>query len=124
MLKYVLGLCLFVCANSFAHQMTPAYPTLKPGPIDKIYQTTVEITNLRQDVEYFEIGVFDKNWKPVTFVTPSQILRIPFLNKKTINIYVTAKDAYRITYICSVSKTLKQAKSASIVRSRICSKVK
>jgi hypothetical protein len=84
----------------------------------------MELFNSRTDVSYFEISVFDKDWKPVPFASESNILNIKYLQRKTIEIYIREQDRQRALYICSKSKHIEDKDKITIVSSRICSKIK
>ena len=57
-----------------AHSMVPAYPIWKPSHVDGVVTTQLELFNKRQDVEWYEIAVFDKNWRTVPFVITIGVL--------------------------------------------------
>jgi hypothetical protein len=104
--------------------MTPTYPKLEPSHLDNVYKTTMEMFNKREEVEYYEIGVFDAEWKPIPFVTKYEIIKIRYLGHVTFDIYIRKQDVSRATYVCSVSKLRKDAKTKTAIASRICSKFK
>jgi len=107
-----------------AHEMTPTYPKLTPAYIDGVYQTTMEMFNKRQDVEWYEIGVFDKDFKPIPFVSSYKILNLKYLGHVTFDVYIREGDKDRATYVCSKSKIRKDGSTKTAVSSRICSKFK
>ena len=45
------------------------YPKWKITAHDGIYKTSIEMFNSRTDVEWYEISVFDNDWKQIRFVT-------------------------------------------------------
>lgn len=108
-----------------AHQFTPAYPKLAPSYVAKIWKADMNLLNMRQDVEYFEFGVFDKDWESVPFaLSGDRIVRIKYLERKDIRVFIRQEDADKVTYICSKSKILAgQTKQITSISSRICSKV-
>lgn len=120
---YVLGAILF-CASANSHEMTPTYPKLQPAFTDNILQTTMTILNKRSDVRFYEIGVFTEDFQPIQFAASERVVEIPYLSRKTINVYIRAEDKKKATYVCSMSKIEKKAQTASIVYSKICSKLK
>ena len=73
-------LSLLLCSNAIAHEMTPTYPKWGSSYIAGVKKTTMEMFNRRKDVEYYEIGVFDKEWKPVPFVTSYKIINLKYLS--------------------------------------------
>ena len=84
----------------------------------------MELFNSRKDVSHFEFSVFDKDWNPIKFATSERIMRIDYLVRKSIDIYIRKEDKYKATYVCSRSKTITENKEVAIVTSRICSKIK
>lgn len=108
-----------------AHQFTPTYPKFEPAFVDGIMQTKMELFNKRQDVEYYELDVFDDNWQPVTFAaSESKIMQVNYLETKNIEIYVKAQDVRRVVYICTESRLFRNSARQSLVASKICSKIK
>ena len=123
-MKYIL-LCFFAFCNvAFGHQFTPTYPRLDPSFVDGVLVTRMELFNSRNDIEYYEISVYDGDWNPVQFATESRIVNIEFLKRKTIEVYIREKDRSRAVYICSKSKIRPSNEQITIVSSRICSKIK
>jgi len=120
---YGLAICL-VTSSAIAHELTPTYPELKPSYIDEVSVTTMKMWNRRNDVQYYEIGVFDKEWNPVPFATPARLLKLEYLEHKSFEIYIRDKDANRVEYICTISKQLKEDVKSSGIKSRICSRMK
>ena len=80
--------------------------------------------NSRQEISYYAIGVYDKDWKPVKFATENRIVKMQHLERKNITVYIREEDKEKALYICSKSKTLVDEAQTSIVTSRICSKIK
>jgi len=107
-----------------AHEMLPTYPRLKPSYVDDIMQTKMRMFNKRQDVEWYEIGVFDAEWNPVPFVTGYRILKLEYLSHVTFDVYIRESDARRAHYICSQSKLRRDDLEGTLIASRICSKFK
>ena len=107
-----------------AHEMTPTYPKLEPAHLDGVVKTTMQMFNKRQDVEYYEIGVFDSDFEPVPFVTSYNIIRIRYLSTVTFDVYIRKNDIGRATYICSRSKLRKDTQVRTAIASTICSKIK
>lgn len=107
-----------------AHEMVPTYPKLKPSYMDGLMVTTMEIFNKRKDVEYYEIAVFDKDWKPIPFVSSFTVVQLDYLKRVKFDIYIREKDKDKALYVCSRSKTLQQKVSNTTITSKICSKFK
>src|SRR6056300_778057 len=123
MKKWII-MFLLVSSPLFAHEMTPTYPKLTPSHLDNVYKTTMEMFNKREDVEYYEIGVFDKDMNPIPFVTSYTILQIRYLGHVQFDIYIRKDDVSRAEYVCSVSKLRKDNTTTTKITSKICSKFK
>lgn len=107
-----------------AHEMTPTYPKLSPSHLDGIYKVTMEMFNKREDVEYYEIGVFDKDFNQIPFVTKYEIIKLRYLGHVSFDIYIRKEDVSKATYICSRSKLRKDSDIRTAISSKICSKFK
>jgi hypothetical protein len=84
----------------------------------------MKMWNRRNDVQYYEIGVFDKEWSPVPFATSARLLKLGYLEHKSFEIYIRDKDATQVEYICTTSKQLKSDVLSSGIKSKICSRMK
>jgi len=116
---------VFLMSNvASAHEMTPTYPKLTPSHLDNVYKTTMEMFNKRADVEFYEIGVFDKEWNPIPFVSSYTIIKLKYLGHVSFDIYIRKDDVSRAEYICSKSKLRTDNKKRTAVSSRICSRFK
>ena len=107
-----------------AHDMTPTYPKWKMSFIPSAKMTSMEVFNKRSDVQWYQIGVFDKNWQPIPFVTRYKILRVKYLSRVKFDVYVNDNDSQRAEYICSTSKLRGNDDFKPIVESKICSRFK
>ena len=123
-MRYIIALLALLANGAHAHEMTPTYFELSPSFVDGISYTELSIFNRRIDTQYYELTVYDKNWNVLPFATEERITKINYLEKKVINVYVKNEDIRRVTYICSMSKILKEDVQSTIVASRICSKIK
>ena len=122
-----LSIILFLIGLSgytSAHQFTPTYPELSLSYVKGVYKADMLLFNNRQDISYYSIGVYDKDWKPVKFATENRIVKMQHLERKNITVYIREEDKEKALYICSKSKTLVDYAQTSIVTSRICSKIK
>jgi hypothetical protein len=125
MKQFIIAIMLaFTVGAVHAHEMTPTYPKLGLSHLDGILKTTMKMFNKRDDVEYYEIGVFDENFEPVPFVTAYNIIKIRYLGHVTFDVYIREKDQDRAVYICSRSKLRKEDSARTAVSSKICSKIK
>ena len=118
----ILGLLL--CGSVAAHDMTPTYPKWKMSFIPSAKMTTMQVFNKRSDVQWYQIGVFDKEWKPIPFVTRYKILNIKYLQRVKFDVYVNEENAKVAEYICSTSKLRGNDDFKPIVESKICSRFK
>tara|TARA_B100000963_G_scaffold333397_1_gene325687 strand:+ start:227 stop:598 length:372 start_codon:yes stop_codon:yes gene_type:complete len=118
----IAAVALFVATAAQAHQWTPTYPKFEKSYVEGVMITTMKIFNKREDVSFYEIDVYDKEWNPIKFATATKIIEVNHLEQKNIDIYILEKDYDRIKYICTISKLLAAEKSNGI-NSRICSKV-
>jgi hypothetical protein len=123
MYRQIIGLSL-LAASANAHEMTPTYPSWSPAHVFGIVKTKLEIFNKRKDVDYFELGVFDKDWRPIPFVSRYHILRVKYLGHAKFDLYINVNDVDRAEYVCSQSKVAGDAIAAPMVASRICSRFK
>lgn len=110
--------------SAHAHDMTPTYPKFTHSHLDGVVKTTMNIFNKRQDVQHYEIKVFDADFNPIPFVTTHNVIKLDYLSNVNFDIYVRRNDASRVTYICSLSKLKKNDSVRTAVSSRICSKIK
>ena len=120
---FVIVFAMFYSQAS-AHEMTPTYFELSQSYIDNVLKTTIELFNRREDVKYYEINVYDKDWKEIPFVTTNKIVHLEYLAKESIDIYIRKSDRDKVAYICTLSKFIKSSESKTNVASRICSKIK
>ena len=107
-----------------AHQWTPTYVKFTPSYVDGVVQTRLKLFNTRKDVDYYEIEVLDEKMNPIDFATTDRIIHAPYLSKKTIDVYISARDFSRVGYVCSRSKLLVDNQTGASVSSRVCSKVR
>ena len=120
--KTLAAILATTAASADAHEMVPTYPRLKPSYVDDIMQVKMRMFNKRQDVEWYEIGVFDAKWNPVPFVTGYRILKVEYLSHVRFDVYIRESDAKRAHYICSQSKLRRDDSEGTVIASRICSK--
>ena len=117
-------LWLLLCGSVAAHDMTPTYPKWKMSFIPSAQMTTMQVFNKRADVQWYQIGVFDKEWQPIPFVTRYKILNIKYLQRVKFDVYVNSENVKFAEYICSTSKLRGNDDFKPIVESRICSRFK
>lgn len=116
---------LLICLSSFvtAHEMTPAYPELKPSHVKGVVKAQMSLFNQRDDVKYYMIEVFDKNFISMPFSSPNRIMKVDYKERKNFVVYLRKSDLIRAVYICTTSKVIKQRSSKPLVSSRICSRI-
>ena len=117
-------LCLLLCGNVVAPEMTPTYPKWQMSEIEGIKKTTMELFNKRADVQWYQIGIFDKEWESIPFVTRYKILNIDYLSHVKFDVYINESNSKKAEYICSTSKLRGNNSSKPIVESKICSRFK
>ena len=117
-------LCLLLCSSVLGHEMTPTYPVWQVSYSDGIKKTTMRLWNSREDVQYYEIGVFDESWKPIPFVTSYKIMKVNYLSQVKFDVYIRENNIKDARYICSLSKLRSNNVSKTLVATRICSKFK
>ena len=89
-----------------------------------VVYTTMTLFNARDDVEYYQFGVFDAEWNKVPFAMQNKIMKFKHLEKKNVDIFIREKDRKDAVYICSKSKLIVDGGSKTSIISRICSKIK
>ena len=121
-MKKILLSLLFISGLAQSHEMVPTYPKWNPGIYPGILETTIEIFNKRSDVEFYEIGVFDKDWQPVYFVADYKVFKLKYLSSISIDVYIAKENRARVEYICSRSKIRSSDQIRTAVSSKICSR--
>ena len=117
-------LWLLLCSSVAAHDMTPTYPKWKMSFIPSAKMTTMQVFNKRADVQWYQIGVFDKDWNSIPFVTRYKIIRIKYLSRVKFDVYISDEYLDNAEYICSTSKLRGNDDFKPIVESKICSRFK
>jgi len=123
MFRYVFILLIGIAGHVNAHQFLPTYPTFEYSFIEGVVQTKMQLFNKRKEIEYYELSVYEANWKSLPFATESKIVKIQYLQTKDILVYIKKEDLKRVKYICSESKIQKENNQNTLVSSRICSKI-
>lgn len=122
----IFTMLLGLSGYASSHQFTPTYPEWESSYSPGIVQTTMLLFNSREEINYYEIKVFDEEWNSLPFAGAgiANVMYVPYLDRKFIPIYLREKDVGLARYICSRSKILAGGVQASQVSSRICSKLK
>jgi hypothetical protein len=122
--KIILALGFVFCTSLNAHEMTPTYPKLIPSYVDGVSVAKMKLFNRRDDVEYYEIGVFTEDWKSLPFASSSRVIKVAFSRRKLFEVYIRSVDIPKAMYICTESKVFKSTEQVTLISSRICSKIK
>ena len=124
-MRYIMvAVMLSLCGYASAHQWTPTYPKLEPSYVEGILKVRMELFNSRSDVKYYEILLYNESFEPLKFATQERIVEVGYLKRKTIEVFIREQDRDVARYVCSKSKLLKGTGTATLVSSRICSKIK
>ena len=110
-------------SQSSAHEMTPAYPQMKPTSVDGVVKFEMSLFNARDDVDWFMIGAFDKDFNPRRFATESSVVHVKHNERANINVYFRKQDVGETVYICTQSKLRGEAADIAMVASTICSRI-
>ena len=121
-----VGLALLLCSSlAFSHEMVPTYPIWQVSYSGGIKKTTMELWNSREDVQYYEIGVFTEDLKEsVPFVTSYKIMKVDYLSQVKFDVYIRENNIKDARYICSLSKLRSDNVSKTLLATQICSKFK
>jgi hypothetical protein len=106
-----------------SHEQTPAYPRILPSHVEGVVKVQLRLLNRRKEINYYEIGLFDKNFEEMDFTTKRKIIKIDYQEKVDFDIYLRKSDLNKAVYICTASKILKSNKSRAVVSSLVCSKL-
>ena len=99
------------CSPAMGHEMSPTYLQFDPSYIDNVLKTSIEVFNRREDVNYYEIEVYDKDRNPISFDTDAKVVNIKYLEKKSIDVYIRQSDKDRVVYVCTLSRFIKEDKT-------------
>ena len=124
MRNLITAAALLIASNAAAHELTPTYPKFEMSYINNVYVTTLKMWNRREDVSYYQIGVFDEEWNPVPYAASERLIKMEYLGQKSFDIYIHKKDLTKVEFICTTSKLLKQDVESTGVTSRVCSRIK
>lgn len=123
-MRFVMICLMMLAGHVSAHEWTPTYPKLTVSHEPTIYQVTMKLFNKREDISYYTFEVLDDDFEQLKFATARRVVFLPYLEKKQIKIFVQAADKNKVRYICSRTKLIKEGSTASLVSSKICSKIK
>ena len=118
----IIFLLLWATALS-SHEMTPAYPEVKPSHVLDVVKVEMSLFNSREEIQYYQVDLFDLNWTNIPFSTTYRIIKIGYKEKKAFNVYIRKSDMDEAVYLCTTSKVRKSNKSKTLISSRICSRL-
>lgn len=123
MLNRLILLFLLWSFSTSAHEMTPAYPEVKPSHVSGVVKVEMSIFNSREEIEWYQIELFDLNWTNIPFASSYRIINIGYKERKSFDVYIRKSDMDEAVYLCTTSKVRKTSKSRTLVSSRICSRL-
>ena len=123
MLNRLILLFLLWSFSTSAHEMTPAYPEVKPSHVSGVVKVEMSIFNSREEIEWYQIELFDLNWTNIPFASSYRIINIGYKERKSFDVYIRKADMDEAVYLCTTSKVRKTSKSRTLVSSRICSRL-
>ena len=109
------------CATS--HEMTPAYPEVKPSHVKNVVKVQMTLFNSREEIKYYQIDLFDLNWMNIPFSTPYRIMKVEYKEHKAFDVYIRKRDMPEAVYLCTTSKVKKTNQSRTLISSRVCSRL-
>ena len=123
MLSRLIVLFLLLSFSTSAHEMTPAYPVVKPSHVDGVVKVEMSLFNSREEIEWYQIELFDLNWTNIPFSTTYRIMNIKYKERKSFDVYIRKVDMDEAVYLCTTSKVRKTSRSRTLISSRICSRL-
>lgn len=118
------SIILGLASSAYAHEQTPAYPKMKFSHVRDVVKYELSLFNQREDVKYYQIALFDKDFNSMPFSTKYRIMKVNYKERVNFEVYVRKSDLNLATYICTISKVIKERSSRPIISSMICSKIK
>jgi len=106
-----------------AHEMTPAYPIIKPSHVTGVVKVDLSLFNSREEINYYEIGLYDLNWDRIPFSAVYRIIKVGYKERKNFSVYIRESDLDEAVYVCTTSKIRRQLETKTLVSSKICSRL-
>lgn len=106
-----------------AHEMTPAYPELKPSHVSGVMKVQLSLFNQREDVKYYQIELFDLDFNSKPFSSTYRIMKVDYKERRDFEVYIRRSDLNNPLYVCTISKVVKSRGTRTLISSRICSKI-
>ena len=123
LLSRLVVLFLLLSFSTSAHEMTPAYPEVKPSHVTGVVKVEMSLFNSREEIQWYQIELFDLNWKNIPFASSYRIINIGYKERKSFDVYIRKADMDEAVYLCTTSKVRKSSKSRTLISSRICSRL-
>ena len=123
MLSRLVVLFLLLSFSTSAHEMTPAYPEVKPSHVAGVVKVEMSLFNSREEIEWYQIELFDLNWMNIPFSTTYRIINVGYKERKSFEVYIRKMDMDEAVYLCTTSKVRKTSKSRTLISSKICSRL-
>ena len=79
--------------------MTPAYPEIKPSHVKGVVKAQMTLVNQREDIKYYLVEVFDKNFINIPFSSPYRIMKLDYKERKNFVVYIRESDLDEATYL-------------------------
>ena len=114
---------MLVTFGASAHEMTPAYPEVKPSHVKNVVKVEMSFFNSREEIRYYQIDLFDLNWMNIPFSTTYRIMKVEYKEHKDFDVYIRKRDMPEAVYLCTTSKVKKTNQSRTLISSRICSRL-
>ena len=123
MLSRIITIGMLVTFGASAHEMTPAYPEVKPSHVKNVVKVEMSFFNSREEIRYYQIDLFDLNWMNIPFSTTYRIMQVEYKEHKSFDVYIRKKDMPEAVYLCTTSKVRRTNQSSTLISSRICSRL-
>ena len=123
MLNRLIVLFLLWSFSTSAHEMTPAYPVVKPSHVAGVVKVEMSLFNSREEIEWYQIELFDLNWTNIPFASSYRIINVGYKERKSFEVYIRKVDMDEAVYLCTTSKVRKTSKSRTLISSKICSRL-
>lgn len=123
MLSRIITIGMLVTFGASAHEMTPAYPEVKPSHVKNVVKVEMSFFNSREEIRYYQIDLFDLNWMNIPFSTTYRIIQVDYKEHKSFDVYIRKKDMPEAVYLCTTSKVRRTNQSSTLISSRICSRL-
>lgn len=123
LLSRLVVLFLLLSFSTSAHEMTPAYPEVKPSHVAGVVKVEMSLFNSREEIEWYQIELFDLNWTNIPFASSYRIINIGYKERKSFDVYIRKADIDEAVYLCTTSKVRKTSESRTLISSKICSRL-